>query len=277
MSYSFNAIEVRDKAVAWIKKQAEEAHFSKVVIGISGGKDSTIAAALCCRALGKENVHGLLMPNGVQADINDSYEVCKALGIKHTVINIQPIYQAYLLQYGFATAEKDMMETGRTGDHGQIDPFGDIENNITTTEQAKINLAPRIRMSMLRFYGQSNKCRLCGTGNLSEIILGYYTKDGDNRSDFNPLGGMTSIEVVEVGKTMEEIPEHLVVKAPADGLTGKTDEDNLGIKYEDVHKYARNLELDKDTWYKIHAMELANLHKRSIPVFDPMYKEVTSK
>lgn len=273
MGYKFDAIQARDEAIEWIKKQAETANFSKVVIGISGGKDSTIAAALCCRALGKENVHGLLMPNGIQADINDSYEVCKALGIKHTVINIQPIYQAYLLQYGFATAEKNMVETGRAGDNGQIDPFGDVENNITTTEQAKINLAPRIRMSMLRFYGQSNKCRLCGTGNLSEIILGYYTKDGDNRSDFNPLGGMTSIEVAEVGKTMEEIPKHLVVKAPADGLTGKTDEDNLGIKYTDVHKYARNLDMDRDTWYKIHNIELANLHKRSpIPVFEPEIK-----
>lgn len=243
--YKFNAIEVRDSVVDWIKNQAE-----RVVIGISGGKDSTIAAALCCRALGAENVHGLLLPNGIQSDINDSIEVCDILGVKYDTINIKPIYDAFVLQYKMFTEDKEQ-------------PIAE-----KLTYAALINLPPRIRMSMLRMWGQSHHHRLCGTGNFSEITVGYCTKDGDTSCDFNPLGKLTSLEVVEVGITMDELPQHLVRKIPTDGLCGITDEEKLGVSYIDIHKYIRGIRLDNDTWYKIRDMELAGMHKRNKEVFN---------
>lgn len=249
MSYNFDAVKVRDNIVDWLKTIGESEHFDRVVIGISGGKDSAVAAALCCRAFGHENVYGLLMPNQVQHDIKDSIEVCDALDIKYNIINIGGLYNQFIRTY-------------------VVDFNLDGEGELT--EQAKINLAPRIRMVMLRLFGQNTHSRVCGTGNLSEIILGYCTKDGDNRSDFNPIGGLTSLEVVEVGKTMPELPIEIIEKAPADGLTGKTDEENLGVTYDDVHKYIRSLPgLDNATWYKIEHMERANLHKRNIMTFLP--------
>lgn len=240
-TYNFKPNDVLNECTEWIRQQAKTAHFSKAVIGISGGKDSTIAAALCCRALGAENVHGLLLPNHTQSDIDDSIEVCKVLGIKYDTVNIGPIYDAFVLQHNIFVK-------------------GAEDNRLS--EDALINLAPRIRMTMIRLYGQSNHYRMCGTGNYSEITVGYCTKDGDTCFDFNPLARLTSVEVVEIGKLMTEIPKKLVVKTPADGLTGKSDEEKLGVSYEDIHKYIRSLPLDKDTWYKINTLEKAGLHKR---------------
>lgn len=272
--YSFDAAKTRDEAVEWIRKEAERAHFSKVVLGISGGKDSTIAAALCCRALGPENVHGLLMPNGIQTDIDDSIEVCKTLGIKYDTINIKPIYDAFVMQYVMFTGSKRKFNVPESIEEANeaLDRF--IENYSEPviekpTDDALFNLSPRIRMTLLRLWGQSHHHRLCGTGNFSEITVGYCTKDGDTSNDFNPLGKLTSIEVVEIGLMMDEIPKHLVIKTPSDGLCGKTDEEKLGLKYEDIHKYIRGLELDKETWNKIHEKELAGLHKRSKVEFIP--------
>lgn len=255
--YSFNTIGVRDELIKWLQDQAKATHFSKVVLGISGGKDSTVAAALCCRAFGKENVYGILMPNGVQTDIDDSIAVCKALGINYSTLNIKPIYDSFGISYNlsFEGKGKDM------------------------TKDALINLAPRIRMTLLRLFAQSNHHRLCGTGNFSEITVGYCTKDGDTSCDINPFGKLTSLEVVNIGLTLEEIPEKLVRKTPSDGLCGLSDEEKLGVKYEDIHKYIRSIPMDKEIWYKIHDMELKGLHKRTttptyIPSDSLIYKEV---
>lgn len=266
--YKFNAVGARDEAVEWIKLQSEVANFSKVVIGISGGKDSTIAAALCCRALGKENVHGLLLPNGIQSDFDDSIEVCKTLGIQYDTINIKPIYDAFILQYSLCTTHT-RLNGGCDGSlESLIKNIGEEEKAVLTDE-ALFNLAPRIRMAMIRLWGQSHHHRMCGTGNLSEITVGYCTKDGDTSNDFNPLARLTSIEVVEIGLTMDELPKHLVIKTPADGLCGKSDEEKLGVSYMDIHKYIRGIIIDKDTWNMIHRKELAGLHKRSKTEFIP--------
>lgn len=253
--YNFKANEVLNECVDWIKAQSESAKFDKAVLGISGGKDSTIAAALCCRALGAENVHGLLLPNGMQSDIDDSIAVCKALGIEYDTINIAPIYEAFVLQH-------NMFVKG-----AEEKPL---------SKDALINLAPRIRMTMIRLWGQSNHYRMCGTGNYSEITVGYCTKDGDTCFDFNPLARLTSVEVVQLGKLMTEIPKKFVVKTPADGLSGMSDEEKLGVSYNDIHKYIRSIPMDEKIWYKINALEKAGLHKRvsGTPIYIPSDKYI---
>ncbi|WP_352406485.1 NAD(+) synthase [Acetoanaerobium noterae] len=243
MNYEFDAVKVRDEIIKWLRDFKESTGLTKVVLGISGGKDSTVVAALCARAYGRENVYGILMPNGDQIDIADSHKVCEALGINSRVINIKPVYEAELA----------VLES--TGDEISVD--------------AKINIAPRIRMMTLYAWGQSHHCRVCGTGNLSELTLGYFTKYGDGGVDFNPIANLTSVEVVAIGDTLEELPYDLVHKTPTDGLSGKSDEERLGLKYDDVHKYIRKLELDnQETVEKIKKLEKAALHKRTpIPTF----------
>ncbi len=235
---------IRDRLVEKIRNLAQRQGFSKVVIGISGGKDSTVSAALCARALGKENVIGIMMPDGEQADISDSIELCEALGITHFTINIGDMHKALLAQ-----AE------------GQI-PF---------SRESNINVGPRLRMTSLRYAAQALGARVVGTGNLSESTVGYCTKDGDTSCDFALLLKLTSMEVVEVGLTMPEIPRHLVVKTPTDGLSGMSDEEKMGITYQAIHDYIRNGSSgDAATDEKILKMYKASAHKRSMPlVIDP--------
>jgi NAD+ synthase len=245
MEYNFDAIKVRDEIIDWLKSLKESTGLQKVVLGISGGKDSTIVAALCCRAFGSENVYGLLMPNGHQTDIQDSYNVCNLLGIQHYVKNIKPVYDA---------------EIALLEDDGTV-----------VSKEAKINIAPRIRMTTLYAWGQTNHCRVCGTSNLSEITLGYFTKYGDGGTDFNPIGALTSLEVIAIGDTLDELPYNLIHKTPSDGLCGMSDEERLGLKYVDVHNYIRKTgEVDEEIRKKIEQLEKYGMHKRKpIPVFIP--------
>ncbi|MBR3334369.1 MAG: NAD(+) synthase [Clostridia bacterium] len=248
--YSFDAEAVRDRLVAAIREIALNQGFTRVVLGISGGKDSTVTAALCARALGKENVYGVMLPDGIQKDLSDSRRVCDALGIQKRTINIGGIHDAL-------RAVTDQTET----------TAGEGEFTIPQNRQSAVNVPPRLRMTTLRYIAQALDARLAGTGNLSEIVVGYCTKDGDTSCDFSVLGKLTSVEVVRVGLTMEELPRDLVEKTPADGLTGLSDEDNLGIRYQDIHSYIRlgscgNAETDE----KIRKKEKANMHKRRMPV-----------
>ena len=253
-TYSFNAAKVRDRLVEQIRETAEKQGFSRVVLGISGGKDSTVTAALCARALGKENVYGVMMPDGTQKDIRDSQAVCETLGIRRRTANVGGMHDAL---------------KAITGQDGEPAAKGEFE--AAPCRQADIKVAPRLRMTVLRYFAQALGARLAGTGNLSEITVGYCTKDGDTSCDFSVLGKLTSVEVVEIGLTMEELPRDLVVKTPSDGLTGRSDEENLGVKYAEIHRYVRegtsgNAEADE----KIRRLEKANMHKRRMPLtLDP--------
>ena len=245
--YSFDAVAARDNLVAAIRALAEAQGFGRVVIGISGGKDSTVCAALCARALGRENVYGVMMPDGQQKDIDDSARVCEALGIQRRVVNIHQALKAATDQLAPAAAE------------GEFD--------IPYSRESDINVGPRLRMTTLRYIAQSLGARLVGTGNLSEATVGYCTKDGDTSCDFALLGSLTSVEVVQVGLTMDELPRDLVEKPPTDGLSGLSDEDRLGIRYRDIHSYIRLGTCgDAETDGKIQRKERANMHKRRMPV-----------
>lgn len=245
--YDFDPVEARDILVANIHREARLGKFSKVVVGISGGKDSTITAALCVRALGKENVYGILLPDGEQPDIEDSIKVCQILDIPYTIVNIGEIHKRICAD--LKLADEFHCKNGMT---------------IPVSKEAGINVPPRIRMTVLRYITQALGARLAGTGNLSEATVGYCTKDGDTSCDFSVLGRLTSVEVVQVGLTMPEIPRELVVKTPTDGLSGMSDEEKLGVSYEDIHKYIRGLEgIPREVTEKIQRMEMNNRHKRN--------------
>ncbi len=245
MKSGFEAQDVRKDIVAWLRQLWKDTGMQHVVLGISGGKDSTVAAALCAEAFGPENVTGILMPNGSQKDIKDSYQVCEVLHIPYKVIDISPIF-------------REMMSL-----------LGDV------SEEAAVNIPPRIRMTVLYAYAQSHQARVCGTGNLSERLLGYFTKWGDGASDFNPLGGLTSVEVVKLGDTYPQIPKELIHKTPHDGLGELSDEEKLGISYQNVHEYIRGQgrsSLPLEILEKIRRREDLSQHKREpIPMFLPRF------
>ena len=255
-SGEINAAEIRDTLIEMIRAHTEKCGIRRVVLGISGGKDSSVAAALCARALGAENVWGIMMPDGVQSDLDDSVRVCASLGINARTVNIGRVHAA-LREQALAGLGDELTSGGR-----------ETESNI--------NVPPRIRMTVLRYIAQSLGAFLCGTGNLSESTVGYCTKDGDTSCDFNPLGRLTSVEVVAVGLTMDELPPELIEKAPSDGLSGKTDEERLGVTYRQIHGYIRSgTSGDPEADAVIQSKWRASAHKRRLPpVLDPFSGEV---
>jgi len=202
--------KITTDVIEWIKNYFKTTNGRKAVIGISGGKDSTVVAALCAKALGAENVVGVLMPNGVQSDIADSELVVKTLGIESLVVNIQYAYMNLVNQIN--------------------------ENHISS--QAQINMPPRLRMTVLYGVAQNIGGRVANTCNLSEDTVGYSTLYGDSAGDFAPLARLTTEEIVAIGDDLG-LPYELVHKTPSDGLCGKTDEDNLGCTYNEINELIR--------------------------------------
>ena len=242
----FDAKKVKDACVQWIRDWFEEnGPGCNAVLGISGGKDSSVCAALCVEALGKERVIGVTMPNGVQPDIADSIKLINHLGIKRYDINIGAAFDALMSEVEAKLGE-------------------------SASSQTRINMAPRLRMTAVYAVSQSNNGRVVNTCNLSEDWVGYSTRWGDAAGDFSPLGGLTVQEVVEVGKVLG-LPIDLVQKTPSDGLCGKTDEDNLGFTYAVLDKYIRTgVCEDSATKALIDRKHVMNLFKlKPIPHFEP--------
>lgn len=247
----FDAVKVKNDCVRWIRDWFEEnGKGCNAVIGISGGKDSSVVAALCVEALGKDRVFGVLMPNGYQSDLDDSYTLCSHLDINKGVINIERIVDCCL--------------------EGTYWAMGGFTTNAICSEQTKTNLPPRIRMTMLYAISQSMNGRVANTCNLSEDYVGYSTRWGDSVGDFSPLANLTSDEVVAIGDACG-LPYELTHKTPSDGLCGKTDEDNLGFTYEVLNKYILTGECeDEAIKAKIDEKHRKNLFKlQPIPTFVP--------
>lgn len=251
MFYGFKIEKMVDDIVDWIREWFEQnGKDCNAVIGISGGKDSTISAALCVKALGKDRVIGVLMPNGEQKDLDDAKCVVDCLGIRSVICNIKTAVDAVL---------NSLTMTG-------VEP----------SEQALINLPPRIRMSTLYTVSQSNNGRVINTCNLSEDVCGYSTIYGDYAGDVAIIDAFTVTELLMIGHYLCKdlgLPDRLIDKSPADGLTGKSDEEILGFTYEVLDHYIRTGECDDvSAWEKIKARRDASLFKRGlidIPYFDP--------
>ena len=214
---------------------------TKAVIGISGGKDSTIAAALLVRALGPDRVIGVLMPDGTQSDLADSIRVCEMLGIKYKHIDIGPITYVFAAQLGHAYS-KPAIAT---------------------------NTPARIRMAMLYAVAADVGGRVCNTGNASEALIGYTTKYGDLAGDFAVLRNLTVREIYAIGDYLE-LPILLVHKQPADGMSGKTDEDNTGIPYDAIDDFLLDGVIpEMAIWEKMQAAHKRNTHKEVIQLPAP--------
>lgn len=245
-NYSFDVKSITKDCVQWIKEWFDKnGKGCNAVVGISGGKDSSIVAALCVAALGKDRVIGVLMPNGEQADIDMSIKLVKHLNIDSVTVNIHPAVIA--IKHEVKPALQDRW-----------------------SKQTSINLPARIRMATLYAVSQSMNGRVANTCNLSEDWVGYATRYGDAAGDFSPLSNLTVTEVKEIGRVLG-LPDELIDKVPSDGLCGKTDEDNLGFTYEVLDKYIRTGEIeDKAVKDKIDSMHEKNLFKLQLmPAYNP--------
>ena len=236
-----------ENITSWIQNWFEEnGPKASAVIGLSGGKDSTIVAALLVKALGKERVVGVLMPNGEQKDISDSQKLVEYLGIKNYTVNIA---QAF---------EGEMNALKAAG----VEPGKD----------AVINTPPRLRMATLYAIAQSlpEGGRVANTCNASEDYVGYSTKYGDAAGDFSPCSDFTVTEMRMIGDALG-VPKELTHKTPSDGLSGMSDEDKLGFTYDELDRYIfTGVCEDEEKRAKIDRLHVINLHKLQLM---PMYKK----
>lgn len=240
----FDAKKIKDQCVAWIREFFEKnGPGCNAVLGISGGKDSSVAAALCVEALGRDRVIGVLMPQGEQHDIDAAYMLVHHLNIRHYEINIKDAVDGILKN---------------------------LPADMDITSQTRQNIPPRVRMTTLYAVSQSNNGRVVNTCNLSEDWVGYSTRYGDSVGDFSPMSNLTVTEVKEIGYLLG-LPKELVDKTPIDGLCGKSDEENLGFSYAELDVYIRTGYIaDEKKKAIIDKKHKANLFKLELmPVFKP--------
>ncbi|MDD3263452.1 MAG: NAD(+) synthase [Candidatus Nanoarchaeia archaeon] len=240
--------ELVKKIKSWIKEYFDNNSNSQVgpkaIIGISGGKDSAVCAKLLCDTIGPENVTCvLMMSEETKKDMDYAIEFVTSY-LKANIVLIDPKYISELKKLFKMT----------------------IDDNLS--EQASINITPRIRMTILYMLASTLHARVCGTGNLSERTVGYFTKWGDGACDFNPIGNLTCTEVLEIGNILE-IPSYIMNRQPEDGVSGKTDEENMGFSYKELDDYIRKTNFASFNYPKILIMEKANRHKNNpIPMFE---------
>ena len=241
----FNAELATDEIVKKIRMYFEcDGPHAKAVIGISGGKDSTVVAMLCTVALGAERVLGIMMPQGIQRDIDDSKTVCEKLNIPHDIVNIG--------------------ETC-TSAYNSIQSYMDNTGSLSVITS---NLPARIRMTILYAISAAVHGRVINTCNLSEEFVGWSTKYGDSAGDFAPLHNFTKTEVVEIGKYLRntyftELPIELITKTPDDGMCGQSDEDKFRFTYDELDTFIRGGEVTPEVEKKITTMYINSCHKRS--------------
>lgn len=235
-----------EEITKWIKNYVEETKADGVVIGNSGGKDCATVIALAQKALGKENVVTVAIPcNSIKADLEDAKLVSDTFDVPLLEVNITNTYQTL---------------------EDEIDKVV-IAKEEWRTKEAKINTKPRLRMTTLYYIAQSLNYLVIGTGNKCEAVVGYTTKWGDNAHDFNPIGEFTVEEVLQIGKYLG-VPDKIINKAPNDGLGGLTDEEKLGVTYQQIAEYIETGKTEEKAMEIIKRKERISAHKRKpIPVY----------
>lgn len=241
----------------WLEDYRISTDCKGVVLGLSGGKDSTVVAMLAKKQWG-DDVFAIILPNGQQSDIDDAIEIAETLKIDYRIINIEKAYNEIIkaIKYpeNFGTSEIDF-------------------SYLTISDKAKTNIPPRLRMTALYAVAQSLGYRVIGTGNASERCIGWFTKYGDGGYDINPIAHLTCSEVVELGMYLAEefnLSDVFIKKVPADGLTGKSDEDNFGFTYKQLDKFIREDECDdEDLYKKMKKMHDLSEHKLRLPITYP--------
>ena len=244
--YSFDAKKTKDEIVTWIRNYfRKNGSDCNAVIGMSGGKDSTIVAALCCEALGKDRVFGVIMPNDTMKANDIAVKICEYLDIDYMDINIGEAYDSLTNELA--------------------------ANDIKLSSNAATNLPARLRMATLFMVAQSVNGRVANTCNFSEDYIGWATLFGDGAGQFSPLGKLTVTEVKQIGYELG-LPKKFIEKIPADGLTDKSDEDNFGFTYQFLDRYIRTGDFGNDTATaaRIDKMHDANTFKLlPMPMYNP--------
>ena len=246
-------IKQAEGAITWIKEYVKQTGAKGVVVGNSGGKDSATVIAMATKALGKENVVAVSMPcHSISNDFDDAKLVADTFGVKFLKVDLTDTYNELEKAIHISIGQESLEEAFQ---------IKELSN------EATINIKPRLRMTTLYGIAQSLGYLVIGTGNLCEAMVGYTTKWGDNGSDFNPIGNFTVDEVLEIGKYLG-VPEKILQKAPNDGLGGKTDEEKMGIKYSQIAEMIETGTTEESAKKEILKRYNASKHKRElVPVY----------
>lgn len=247
----FNAEKTANEIVEFIRDYYKKNNIKGVVLGISGGKDSGVVAGLFAKAIGPENMIGLTLPcHSKDEDKNDAKLISDYYGFKLVNVNLTD---------AFDSLKEEVYNTNEYRDEDFID--------------SDINLKPRLRTAMLYYFAalythhKKGTYIVAGTGNKCEIFVGYFTKGGDGLSDIMTIADLTVDEVIEVGKYLN-VPEKVLFKAPNDGLSGKTDEEKLGVTYKDIASYIENPDsVEESTKTKIKTLHEKSYHKFYTPTY----------
>ena len=246
----FNAKKETENIIKFIKEYFEKNNLKGVVLGISGGKDSAVVAALFAKALGSENVLGVTLPcHSEKTDKSDAKLVADKYGFELLNIDLTNVYDSFI---------------------SEINKLGNFsEENLLNSN---INIKPRLRMSSVYYLAalysslKGGTYVVAGTSNKCELYVGYFTKGGDSTYDIGVLNDYTVDEVIKIGEYLE-VPEKVLYKTPSDGLSNKTDEDKLGVKYKDIASYMNGEEVNEEAKLKIEKLHKSSLHKFNIPVY----------